>query len=37
MRWLAQQHKAILVIRLFMVAVFVMCGSVKLAGGQFYG
>ncbi|MFG1921880.1 hypothetical protein [Cryptosporangium sp. NPDC048952] len=36
MRWLKQQHKAILVIRLFLVAVFLMYGSVKLAGGQYY-
>ena len=36
MRWLKQQHKAVLVIRLSLVAVFLMYGSVKLAGGQYY-
>jgi uncharacterized membrane protein YphA (DoxX/SURF4 family) len=36
MRWLKQQHRAILVIRLFLVAIFLMYGTVKLAGGQYY-
>ena len=38
MSWLKRQHKAILVIRLFLVAVFLSYGVLKLAGGQyFYG
>jgi uncharacterized membrane protein YphA (DoxX/SURF4 family) len=36
MTWLKRQHRAILVIRLLLVAIFVMYGSVKLAGSQFY-
>lgn len=36
MGWLKRQHKAILIIRLFLVAVFLFYGWTKLAGGQFY-